>query len=429
MLNDLINKYKSSEFVKNSFTLTLGTSIAQILPFIFYPILGRIYTPSEFGVLATISAITPILTIFASGMYEGAILISKSKIEAANIIGLIILRSLFVLTFFLLVIFFFANEISIVLKEPGVEGVLFVAPFASFAMVIYNCFNEWCVTNKYFYTLSINKIINTSTVSVGKTIFGLSHFLSSGLVWGDLVGKLVSAVSCVYRAFKSDNFYFSKIKFRKFKSLAKKYNNFPKYLMTDQILNNIGGSIHIFFVSIYFDNKELGYLSMAMTFLTVPVTVISSAIKDVFRQKANNEFIQTGSCRPTYLRLLKPITLFSLIFFSILFFILPSSFLFVLGNQWQKTGVYAQILVPMFITNFISMSLGGVLIIANKIKISLVWQLFTIFMSASSFIIGIHIYNDITITIILFMIARSISYILYGYLSYYFAIDKKFVKM
>ncbi len=35
MLNQFIDKYKSSTFAKNALTLTIGTTIAQILPFAF----------------------------------------------------------------------------------------------------------------------------------------------------------------------------------------------------------------------------------------------------------------------------------------------------------------------------------------------------------------------------------------------------------
>lgn len=425
MLGEIIKRFKGSEFIKNSFILTFGTLIAQILPLIFYPILGRIYSPSEFGVLATITAITPILTILASGMYEGAILVAKSKVEAANIIGLIITRSILVLGIFSVLFAAYSKEISEIIKDPNIDKWLFVSPIAAFAMVVYSCFNEWCVTYKYFFSLSINKIINTSSIAIGKTLFGFFNLFGNGLVMGDLFGKSISGLTCIYGAFKFDRDYFFIIRFRKFRKLAKKYINFPKFLMTDQILNNIGGSLHIFFIGAYFDNSELGYVSMSMTLLTVPVTVISSAIKDVFRQKASREFIETGNCRSLFLKILKPLIIFTLIFFTILYFFLPNIFVIALGNQWAKSGLYSQILIPMFISNFISMSLGGVLIISNKIKVSLYWQLYTIVTSSIAFLIGIYLYDDIEITIFLFMIARTISYILYGVLSYYYAKENR----
>lgn len=421
MIKNIIGKYKSSDFIKNAFTLTFGTVIAQILPFLFYPILGRIYSPSEFGLLATISAITPIITIIGSGMYEGAILISDSKQEAANIVGLIFFRSTIVLVVIFLLFLLFSVRLSIWLNEPQLQKWLFVPPLCAFVTIIYNCFNEWCVTYKYFIKLSWNKIINTSSVSLAKLGLGYVKFLGNGLVLGDLLGKIISAIGCVYRAYKQDGIYFTKIDFSKFKFIANKYIDFPRYLLVDQVLNNIGGSIHIFFLSAYFNNTELGYVSMAATLLTVPVTVISAAIKDVFRQKANEEFSQTGSCRKSYLKLLKPIGFFGILFFGVLYFILPHSFTILLGIQWAKAGIYSQILLPMYLSNFVSMSLGGVLIITKKIKVSLYWQIYTILVSILSFLIGIFVFKTIEQTLVCFMIARTSSYLLYMAISYYYA--------
>jgi O-antigen/teichoic acid export membrane protein len=82
-----------SEFAKNAFTLTMGTSIAQAFPMLFYPVLGRIFKPAEFGVLAILTSITAILTVLTSGSYENSILITKTKKDAANIVGLVLLLS------------------------------------------------------------------------------------------------------------------------------------------------------------------------------------------------------------------------------------------------------------------------------------------------------------------------------------------------
>lgn len=421
MIKDLFLKLYSSDFGRNTVTLTFGTVIAQILPILFYPIFGRIYTPEEFGLFATVSAIVPIITILASGMYESAILISDSKQEAANIVGLILIRSVMVVFLTFIIFLFFPNQLNSLLNEPNLSKWLFVIPFAAFFAVIYNTFNEWCVTNKYFTVLSWNKILNTSAISAGKLGFGLYKVFGNGLIIGDIVGKALSTGSFIYRALKLDKEYFLNITFSKIKFLRRKYIDLPKFLMADQILNNIGGSIHVFFISAYFSSTELGYVSMAASLLTVPISVISSAIKDVFRQRANQEFINTGSCRTTYIRLIKPITIFALILFVPLYFILPTLFTTLLGDRWLLAGVYSQILLPMFLMNFISMSLGGVLIIAQKIKVSLYWQIYTVLTSVISFLIGQLVFGTIEMVLFCFMIARTSSYILYIFISFYYA--------
>ena len=101
---------------------------------------------------------------------------------------------------------------------------------------------------------------------------------------------------------------------------------------------------------------------------------------------------------------------------------------FFLGDAWVKSGLYSQFLIPLFYFNFVSMSLGGIFVIANKIKISLYWQIFNITITIFALIVGSVIYNSMSITLILFSVAKTISYIIYMLLSYKFSLNPYFDK-
>ena len=60
-LSEYIKRFKGSSFAKNSLTLSGGVAVAQVLPLLFYPVLGRIFTDEEFGLLAAVSSITTVL--------------------------------------------------------------------------------------------------------------------------------------------------------------------------------------------------------------------------------------------------------------------------------------------------------------------------------------------------------------------------------
>jgi O-antigen/teichoic acid export membrane protein len=417
----IFNSFKLTSFIRNALTLTLGTFIAQGLPILFYPILSRVYSPKEFGVFAIVMAIAPFVTLFASGSYENAILITKNKREEANLIGFILLRSTIVVLVLLLLLYFIERPLLEWWNKQELQHLLYIPIIGALFTVIYNCFNEWCVKNKYFSTLAWNKIINTSSLSIGKLSFGLTPIMFNGLVIGDLIGKVISSSVAMYRAMTLGGKYFLAVKFKYFSSIRRRYIQFPRLMLPDQLLNNVGASMHVFFVAAYFGDTELGHLTMAMSLLYVPVTVISTAIKDVFRQKANEDFQTNGDIREFYLKLLKPIAAAAVFLAMPIYFILPDLFSFFLGKEWLPAGFYAQIMLPVFVTNFISMSLGGVFVIVNKMQISLYWQLYGIATSIISLLIGVYIFKTFEYTLICFAVARTSSYILYAVLSYYFA--------
>lgn len=413
---------KKESFAVDILTISIGTIISQVIPFILYPFLARIYAPEDFGVLAILAAFVPILAIIYSGMYEGGILVTESKNEAASLFLFILYRSsvIFCISIFLYFIlrhfgYLFADDVH------DLINLFYVVPISAFTLVIINCYNEWCVTYKYFVNLSVNKMFFTSSVGLSKLFLGLSKCFDNGLIFGDLLGKVFTAKYSAFAVLKKDSIFFYQVKYEKFNILRKKFRKFPKYLLPDQLVNNLSGSIHVFLIGFFFGNEDVGYLAMAASLLTVPVTVITAAVKDVFRERANREFKLSGNCRPLIMSILAPITIVSLIFFIPLYFVLPQAFTLALGEQWTKSGIFAQILVPMYVTNFVSMSLGGILVIADKMNISFYWQIFNLCLTTLAIFIGFYYFKDIKATLIAYTIAKSSAYVLFIIISYYFA--------
>lgn len=408
------------EFAKNAFILTVGTSISQLLPIFFYPVLSRLFTPAEFGLLATLNSITAMLLVFASGKYDQSILITKSKAEAANVIGLVLTLSFGFLLLSFIGLQLAANQLSLLLNEPSLQKWLFYSPVTAFAIIIFNAYNEWCVRNKYFKILSWNKITNSMSHTLAKVGLGFVHY-GNGLVIGDMIGRIFSAGTCIYRGLKQDKTVFQQISSRQFIPLAKKYKNFPKFVIPDQFLNSLGVAAPVFFIGAWFNSQEVGFYSMTIQILSLPISVISRAVRDVFRQRANEDFVREGNCLGIYRKLLfillgigTLVTIPAIIF-------LPPVINIVLGPQWESVGVYAQILIPMMTLNFISMSLSGVFIVVNKMNVSMYWQMYYAGITVASLLIGVLYFETMLMTMVCLAVARGSAYIFYIVLSYRFS--------
>ena len=85
-LNLLRRKLFKSEFVKSSITIMTGTAIAQAVPIAISPILTKIYTPEDFGLLAIFVSILSILSVVSSFRYELAIAQPQKKEDASSIV-------------------------------------------------------------------------------------------------------------------------------------------------------------------------------------------------------------------------------------------------------------------------------------------------------------------------------------------------------
>lgn len=410
------NTILKKSFVKDSFILTLGTSIAQLCPILIYPILGRIYAPNDFGTFATIYAFVSIFAAISTGKYEYSILIADNNQKSANIIVMSLSISVIVLLLITVFLFCFGRLLGMFVHVK-VE-LLLLCPMWAFFVNVFNIYNEWCVRNKSFKRLATNKIVSSTMVSGLKLLCGIRNGWGTGLIWGDILGRMVTAIVCLYKMFKADYNLFAKVNVKEMLELAKRYINFPKYTMPDQLLNTLGSSIPILLLGKYYTTSDVGYYSMTMTVLSIPVNVISFSVRDVFRQKANEKYKKDGDIRDIFLKLLSILSLAVFIISLLVIFFLPLLFKIVLGEQWLQAGYLAQIMLPMIALDFIAMSLSGVLTITEKLGQALKWQICYSVISIGSVLLGTSLHSSMEHTIIILSITKSLVYVYLLYLSY-----------
>jgi O-antigen/teichoic acid export membrane protein len=414
------SRLRIGAFAQNTGLVVAGTLIAQVLPLLFYPIFTRLFTPADFGTFAIISMIATPLAIIASGAYEQAFLLVKSERATANLFRFILLRCLAILLLGLLLLLASRDVIALALADPTLRTWLIFVPLISLGQVIYNCTSEWLVRERAFRGLTLNRISQSFTLSLSKLAFGFGGWIGGGLVLGELLGRTLYMGSTYHRVWR-EPLSCNPANWRRVAAMGRRYRGFPRLMVPDQLINTFGGSIHVLAVGYAFGPTELGYVSLLFSALYLPVTVISSSVKDVFRQRASVDYARTGNCRPLYVKLLWPIALLGVVGFGILYFISPWVFIFVFGDEWAPVGEYARILIPMFFCNFVAMSLGGVLVLAQQMGVSLRWQVTSLMLAGTALVVGMMVFKNVRDTLFLFSAARSLSYIQYIILSYKYA--------
>lgn len=415
---NLSSYLRRSEFAKNTLTLTIGTSVAQAFPILFYPVLARIFEPADFGLLATLTSITAILAVLSTGKYEGSILITRTKKDAANVIALVLIISLVFLLLATIAFLLLSEEFATWFKEPKLHTWLWICPLSAYAIIIFDCYNEWCVRNKYFPALSINKVTNSAAITLNKLFFGFVRVTSNGLVLGDLVGRILSAVGCIFRFFRKDNEFAHQITVRRIKVLAKRYIDFPRFSLPDQLVDTVNTQLSTLMIAYVFFSAEVGFYAMARNVLSVPINIISIAVRDVFRQRANEEWEKKGNCVDIFVKVITLMIIIIVPASIFLMIIFPDLFSVLLGQNWRPAGIYARILMPQVAVLFMFRVVSSVFIIANKMKASFIWQLYSISLTIISLSIGCFVFKSIIETLICYVIARCIANLTRLYLTY-----------
>jgi len=90
---------------------------------------------------------------------------------------------------------------------------------------------------------------------------------------------------------------FFKCRLREWVVLAKRYIEFPKYSLPGSIIDTSNSQLPTLMIASFYLSSEVGFYAMAGSLLTIPASVISEAVMNVFRQRANEEMDKTGNCR------------------------------------------------------------------------------------------------------------------------------------
>lgn len=381
----MITKLKpKSEFSRNVLTLMTGTTIAQAIPIAISPILTRIYTPEDFGVFSIYTSITLILGVIICGRYELAVMLPKYKKYSELVFLLSIILSSFLSCIFFVLILSFSKEICDLLNlEYENTFWLYFIPISTFLTGLYQSIYYLNNKNKQYSVIAKSKIIQNFSLSFFSVILGKIGFNFLGLIFGNLLGQLISSIYLIYD--KNLN----KLKINKVKiiALAKKYSSLPKYDILASLSGIASHQILPILFSIYYSPLIAGYVYLMQRVISSPVNLVSSAVLDVFKEKASEDYVKLNNAKVIYKNTFKK--LFIVAFFPsiILYFYSVDIFTIIFGEEWSIAGEYTKYMIPMLFFRFISNPLSFMFYITNKENLNLYMQLTLLVAIISTFFI------------------------------------------
>jgi O-antigen/teichoic acid export membrane protein len=389
------------------------------------PILTRVYSPENFNIFGLYLGISAILGAVTTGRYEMAILLPKKDNDAVNVLGLSILVSMIVssLIFLFLVIIKFSNKS--ILEHTVLGSFIFLIPLSTLILGIYSSLNYWNNRRKNYNILSSGRIIYSLLVVLITIMLGFTILINGGLIFGTILGQGLAAIFLISIIIIREKSYLKKINYTKIRLLSKRYFKFPKFLIAGHLMNTSSSQLPLILFSSYFISPVGGFFLLTQRVISLPISIISSSIGDVFRQQASLDYAQNKNCTELYLSTFRKLVFISIIPFIAFYFSAPILFETVFGESWRKSGEFAQILVPMFFLQFVTSPLSNMFIIAEKQELDLLWQLFLFMSVLLSLSLGIFIFKDEFIAVALFSFSYSISYIVNFFMTLSFSKGKK----
>ncbi len=404
MKEKILTWLRGESFVKDTMVLMTGTAIAQSIPILVSPILTRIYSAEQFGLLSIVSFIVFFLGALSALKYELAIVIPHNDTDADNVYFLSVIISFLINAFLFIVFFFTARPIAHLLKAPGLAPFLPWTAMVGFFLLFFNATNYYLIRQRRFTSVAANKITRTSSTAALQILFGLTK-IKTGLVLGFGTGQIAG---------NSINFFkipFGKIirNIKKIKliALAKRFRKFPAYSFPANVLYRLSVETYNFILPILFDIKVLGFYYLAYRMTIAPITFIGQSISDVFLKRASDELKKKGHLKDLFHRLIWKVVGVSLPIYLLLFFFAEPIFSIIFGHNWYTAGLFAKILAPWLFFRFLFFTFAQTFTILEKLNYSLILQSINLLIAVIIFFLAYWYKWDIHRWIITFSIVMS----------------------
>jgi len=402
-----------SEFRKNFLALFSGTTLAQVIPFLFAPLLSRVFSAEDYAIYGLYIAILEVFAIIIAGRYELTIVLPKKDADAIHLVhGALLIAFIFSVSL-LIAISFFNVQIADLLNNKGLAPFLYLLPLSLFFYAVTRVLNNFLIRNKKFNAIAKYKLSHKTGEAFSALSLGYFKW-SNGLIWGDVFGRFLLSVLSLYSAIKSG---LKKVSFSwiDIKKQLHHYREFPLYNSLPAIANSMATLLPVFLISKFYDEQLLGNFNFARMILVAPMALISTAVSQILSQKLAQLYNENKSIWD----FLKPISLILLVLAVLMIIILfPFAevlFEFVFGTKWEMAGKISSILVFAFALQFILTALYPVFYILKSIKISSAWQLFYFCMIALLiFADSMEFYDFIKA----FVALNLLSFFIYGILIY-----------
>jgi len=408
-----------SSYRRSVATLAVGTAIAQALPVAVSPILTRLYSPDDFGLVALYNSILAIIAILATFRYELAIVLPKDDQEANNVVAVSLIAALATSIFVGLVVLLLGQRVSQLLGDVRLKNWLYLLPVSIFLTAAYTALNYWLNRREDYRRMSLNRISQSALKGAGDVTLGITSLGGVSLVFSSIVSQGLTLFRVV-RLFWQEAGW-QKLELRKFMHSAKKYAHHPLHLMPAQFIGAISMQVPIFLLTRVFDSTVTGFYSLGLRLISLPTTLIAGAIGDVYRQKASLRFNQTGEFRQLYLKTVSTTALIATPLYGALYFFAPTLFEIAFGAQWRVAGEYAQILSVAAFFQFVFTPLDKGALIVGATRYILLWHFLRLLAFGGLFLVTMSLNLEVKPVLWCFTAVSSALYLMEGVAAYHFS--------
>lgn len=397
-------QFKTKNF-KGVISLLAGNTISKIILSIGGILLANYYGPDNYGLYNVFLSYILILPVLTGLRLDNVMIMQRGSTEIRNLFSgiLVISCSLTVLIVTVMLLLKSLGVLSfrlsyLVLILTGIGGILSV-----WNLTQNNLFTKY----RLFKQISISFVLSASFAVFFQTVFYFAGQLENGLIYGWLIGLIVSFTYNV-RVSKGR---LRKIDILLFKKSVKEHKQIIQYAYPSDAINSIANNIMPILVILYFTETEVGIYSMAFKILSVPLLLLAGSVSRVYFQKAAK--ISYSDKKALFVLTKKVIYPNVILIFG--FLVLMNTIgvyllnLF-LDNRWENLDSYILALSFWVLARSAMNPISPIVVVINKNHYSLIFNVYLLLINFVALYLGVR-ENDFLMSVWYFSILSGFGYL------------------
>lgn len=329
--------------------LSGGTLGAQVISALAAPILTRLYSPDEFGLLSVFAALLAVLGVISSLRYEMAIPLPKTNVEAANVAALCLLIVGVIGVVSAFALWIGGGVLLDILNAPALTPYIWLLPVGVVSAGLYRVLQTWSVRRSRFNIIAKTKW-KQSLAMILIQVFGYG-FGPIALIVGQVAGQGAGLTSLFVAA--KDDIRRSRPSWRKVAFAVRRYRRFPLFDAWYGLFNAASLQLVPLLFAVYFGAAAAGLYALSQRVLGTPIGLIGSAVASVFFSRAS-EARRAGTLGALVHKIYSLMATVSMPGTVALALTAPELFSIVFGDEWRMAGEIARWMTPWLFIVFVT---------------------------------------------------------------------------
>lgn len=347
------------QFGRGVTVLAGSTAAAQAIVIVSSPLITRLFSPSDLGVLAVYASLVGIINIVSGLRYELAIPLPASDEEAVNVVALNLTVTLMTSAALGVLVLLLGRSFGALLHLPTLSPYAWLIPFAVMGAGTYQALYFFALRKKAFGTVARTRLNQSIGRVACQSTLGVLRIAPLGLLLADFLGSTIG-IGSLLNLLRSDNQGLTQsISRAGMLRAAKRYVRFPMLSTSSGLLAVAGMATIPIFLTWTQGTEVAGWYALTQRVIGLPVTVIGVAVGETYFGMAAG----LARTNPAALRSLFKSAALRLFLAGIAPTVIvvaagPVLFSTLFGSSWTTAGLYARYLAPAFLAMLVTSPLA-----------------------------------------------------------------------